>query len=75
MQLFKSKYVLVVADPWIQEGYSCLCLPILGTALNAVECEDNTTVYNLIIPILFFDIIVMWGTRPINDEDDGNGNQ
>lgn len=67
MILFKTKYVMAITEAWIQEDYSCLCLPLFGTTLSTFPIENEGRAYNLIIPILFFDIVVIWGTKPITN--------
>ena len=67
MLLFKSKYVMVITEAWIQEDFSCLCIPIFGTTLNTFPCDNGADMYNLTVPILFFDIVIMWSTNPISN--------
>lgn len=67
MVLFATKYIMVIAESWFQDTYSALCLPILGTTLTSYQTESNDTVFNLIIPILFFDFIILWSTKSTID--------
>jgi hypothetical protein len=65
MQLYRSKYIIAITEAWIQEDFSCLCLPFFGISLTTFPSENGGKVFNLLIPILFFDIVVVLGTRPI----------
>lgn len=65
MQLYRSNYVIAITEAWIQEDYSCMCLPFLGASLTMFPMENGGKVYNLLIPLLFFDLVVVLGTRPI----------
>jgi hypothetical protein len=73
MQLYRSKYVIAITEAWIQEDFSCLCLPFIGVSLNTFPTVSGGKIYNLLIPILFFDIVVVIGTQPISaDKIDNN---
>lgn len=65
MLLFKTKYVIAITEAWVQEDYSCLCLPFLGVSLTTFPMENGGKIYNLLIPLLFFDFVVVLRTRPI----------
>lgn len=73
MLIFKSKYVMVITEAWIQEDFFCLNIPILGTSITGFPLENGAVMYNITIPILFFDIVIMCSTKPMIYGEDIHG--
>ena len=67
MLLFKTKYVIAFAEAWIQKDFSCFCLPLMGATFITFPTKNGGKSFNLAIPVLFFDIVVVMGTHPMTN--------
>jgi hypothetical protein len=68
MKLFKAKYIMAIIEPWIQEDFAAICVPILGATLITYPLDNEGLIFNLVIPILFFDVVIIWSNKPLTDK-------